>query len=128
MNEINIFEYATKNKLRFSFRGEQSVEDLWDLSLTNLDTIYKSLMKEKKDSTEESLLEVKSSADQELDIKILIIKYIVTIKLEEKAAKEQAIENRKQKQKILEIMAKRQDSALENMSDEELAKKLAELQ
>lgn len=128
MSEINIFEYAVRKKLRFPFRGEQTAEDLFDLSLTNLDTIYKTLKKEKKDSDEESLLEIKSAAEQELDYKIEIIKYIVALKLEEKAKREQAVENKKQKQKILEIMAKRQDSALENLSDEELAKKLAELE
>lgn len=124
---VNIFEYAVRNKVRFQFKGLLTAEDLWDLSLTSLDSIYKALNKEKKATEEESLLETKSAADQELEVKIEIVKHVVSVKLEEKAAREQAAENKKQKQKIMEIMAKRQDSALENMSDEELAKKLAEL-
>lgn len=126
--ELNIFEYAVRHKMRFNFKGLITVEDLWDLSLANLDSIYKSLNKQKRESNEESLLEVKSVQDIELEVAIEIIKHIVSVKLAEKAAREQAVENKKQKQKILEIMAKRQDSALENLSDEDLAKKLAELE
>ena len=37
MRVENIFEYAVRNKVRFPFKGMISVEDLWDLSLTNLD-------------------------------------------------------------------------------------------
>lgn len=127
MQDINIFEYATKNKVRFPFKGLISVEELWDLSLTNLDSVYKSLNKLKKESDEESLLDVKSVKDIELDVQIEIIKYIVAYKLKEKAARELAAENRKKKQRILEIKAQREDKALENLSDEELDKMLDEL-
>lgn len=127
MQDINIFEYATKNKVRFPFKGLISVEELWDLSLINLDSVYKSLNKLKKESDEESLLDVKSVKDIELDVQIEIIKYIVEYKLKEKAARELAAENRKKKQRILEIKAQREDKALENLSDEELDKMLDEL-
>lgn len=35
----NIFEKATKEKYRFPFKGQVSVEDLWDLKLQDLDSI-----------------------------------------------------------------------------------------
>ena len=28
-NEINVFEIATRNKYRFPYRGQISVEDMW---------------------------------------------------------------------------------------------------
>ena len=37
MSELNIFEYAVRNKLRFPFRGMLSVEDLWDLRVEDLE-------------------------------------------------------------------------------------------
>lgn len=127
METGKLFETATRNKMRFPFRGMISVEDLWDLSLTNLDSVFKTLNAEAKKSEEESLLETKSKENEELSNKIEIVKYIVNIKLEEKKTRENARKNAEMKQRLLEIKAKRQDAALENMSDEELDKMLAEL-
>ena len=77
MTTEKIFEYATRNKVRFPFEGMISVEDLWDLSLTNLDSIYKTLNKQVKQSEEESLLSTKASVDTELEVQIAIVKHIV---------------------------------------------------
>ena len=60
--------------------------------------------------------------------KIEIVKYIVNVKLNEKKKRENDIKNAETRQKLLEIKAKRQNAALENMSDEELDKALAELE
>lgn len=127
MNKVNMFEYAVRNKLRFPFKGNISVEDLWDLSLTNLDSVYKTLNKQRKVNEEESLLETKSKADVTLEIQIEIIKYIVGVKKQEAANKILAKEKKEKQQKILGIMAKREEAALENASDEDLLKMLAEL-
>lgn len=127
MEAGKLFETATRNKMRFPFRGMISVEDLWDLSLTNLDSVFKTLNAEAKKPEEESLLETKSKENEELSNKIEIVKYIVNIKLEEKKTRENARKNAEMKQRLLEIKAKRQDAALENMSDEDLDKMLAEL-
>lgn len=127
MEAGKLFETATRNKMRFPFRGMISVEDLWDLSLTNLDSVFKTLNAEAKKSEEESLLETKSKENEELSNKIEIVKYIVNIKLKEKKTRENVRKNAEMKQRLLEIKAKRQDAALENMSDEDLDKMLAEL-
>lgn len=127
MNEKNLFELATKNNYQFPFRGMINVIDLWTLSVTNLDSIFKNLNAEVKKSTEESLLSVKTKEDEELSNKIEIVKHIVTVKLAEKEARENAKKNKEMKQRLLEIRAKRQDEALENLSDEALDKMIAEL-
>ena len=127
MSDINLFEVATRANYQFPFRGMINVIDLWDLSLTNLDSVFKALNAEAKKHEEESLLNAKSKEDEEISNKIWIIKYIVSVKLTEKKAREDAKKNAEMKQRLLEIKAKRQDAALENMSDEELDKALAEL-
>lgn len=123
----NIFEYATRNKVRFSFRGMISVEDLWDLSLINLDSIYKELNKQLKQSEEESLLNIKIQKDELLNVQIEIVKHIVSVKLEEKEAREKASAKKAQRQKIMSIMTAKQDEALENSSIDDLQKMLDEL-
>ena len=127
MSEVNLFEVATRENYLFPFKGMINVIDLWNLSLINLDSVFKTLNAEVKKSEEESLLNAKTKEDEELTNKIEIIKYIVNKKLAEKEARENEKKNKEKKQRILEIKAKRQDEALENMSDEDLDKLLADL-
>ena len=124
----NMFEVATRTKMRFPFKGMISVEDLWDLSVQNLDKVFKALNSQRKEAQEESLLNVKSSEDEVLDTQIAIVKYIVGVKLEEQAARVKAAENKEKKQKIMALMAKKDDEAMENMSKEELQRLLDELE
>lgn len=123
----NIFEYAAKNKIRFPFKGYITTEDLFDLSLENLDIVFKTLNKQVKQVNEESLLDTKTSEDEELDVKIQIVKYVFAMKTDEKNARLAAKERKEQKQKILEIMANKQNEALQNKSIDELQKMLDEL-
>ena len=127
MTNNELFINATRENYQFPFRGMINVIDLWDLSLTNLDSVFKTLNAEVKKSEEESLLNTKSKEDEEISNKIEIVKYIVSVKLDEKKKREYAKKNAEMRQRLLEIKAKRQDAALENMSDEDLDKALAEL-
>lgn len=121
-----LFESATRNKIRFGYRGMISTEDLWDLGVEELDGIYKNLMAEKKDSETESLLSEKR-ANPILETKIEIVKHIFCVKIEEAKAAEQRAENAAKKQKILAILARKQDAELENKSAEELEALIADL-
>lgn len=123
----NIFEYAVKNKFRYPFKGFITTEDLFDLSLENLDAVYKVLNKQVRQVNEESLLDTKTSEDEELDVKIQIVKYVFNLKTEERNARLVAKERKEQKQKILEIMANKQNEALQSKSIDELQKMLDEL-
>lgn len=115
-----VFENATRGKYRFSFRGSITVEDLWDLFPQNLDTIYKALIKELKQEQEESLLSEKTKADTVLDEKISIIRYIVSVKLKEAEDKKNEKALKDQKQKILSIIADKEDGELKGKSIDEL--------
>lgn len=122
---INLFETATRKKFRFPFKGMISIEDLWDLSVKNLDAVFKALNAEAKQANEESLLAVKSDEDTILDAKIAIVKHIVSVKLAEAEQSKNAAIKREQKRRIQELIANKQDEALQNKSVEELQAMLA---
>ena len=127
MKTNNIFEVAVRNKFRFPFKGVISVEDLWDLSVQQLDGIFKTLKSQEKKAQEESLLDTRTPEDEALKTKIDIIRYIVTVKLDEAKQAEHAKENRDQKQKILGILAEKQDADLRSKTPEELQAMLNQL-
>ena len=123
---MDIFEYAAENKLRFPYKGSISTEDLYDLGVEELDMIFKTLNREVKKSNEESLLAKKSDADTKLNVKIEIIKKIVSKKLAEIEESKNAIMKKHKNQKIMELIAQKQDENLRNLSIDELKKMLEE--
>lgn len=127
VSENNVFEVAIRSKFRFPFRGSISTEDLWDLTVEDLDSVFKSLNSQLKQVTEESLLDTRTEQDKEILAKVEIVKHIVSVKLEEKANRLKAKEKREQRQKIMEIMSAKQDTELQGKSLEELSKMLDEL-
>lgn len=122
-----LFENAIRGKYRFNYKGVVSVEDLWDLTLKDLDGIFKGLNSKLKETQEESLLGSKTKEDTEISNKIEIIKYIVKAKQEEEAKRLSDKDSKEKKQKILEILANKKDSELQGKSIEELEKMLAEV-
>ena len=124
---MNLFEVATKEKFRFPYKGMVSVEDLWDLPLKGLDQVFKTLNAELKEvSGEESLLDV-SEVDNELKIKIEIVRHIVKAKQEENAKRAAASEIKARKQKLLSILSEKEEASLYEKSKEELMKMIEEL-
>jgi len=119
-NTTNIFEVATRNGFRFQFKGMISVEDLWTLNVRELDSVFKILNSQLKQVKEESLLEVKTKQDEELDMKIEIVKYIVKVKQEEAEKQLHAKSLKEQKQKLMEIYASKKDEDLLKKSPEEI--------
>ena len=127
MNEINIFEYATRNRLRFPYKGMATTEDLWQLGKEQLDSIFKVLNSRLKTTKEESLLGEKTNADVDLEIQIAIVKYIFTIKQLETTKKLLEAEQRMKKQKIYELISEKQDESLKSKSVDELLKMVENL-
>lgn len=124
-----MFEKASRMKLRYQTnRGVISVEDLWDLSLESLDTIAISLNKKLKESQTESFIKTKTKDTTELELKFNIVKHIIDVKLSEAEARKSAAEKRAKKQKLMDLIAKKQDAELEGKSVDELMKELAALE
>ena len=122
------FEKASRLKLRFATtKGNLSVEDLWDLPLTVLNELAKTLSRKIKTDQEEDFLRKKPKTSIEVQLAFDITKYIIDTKLEENEIRRLAKEKREKKQKILELINKKQDEALGEKSIEELEKELEDL-
>lgn len=119
------FEVATREKYRFPYKGVISVEDLWDLSCDQLNVVFKSLNKEKKNVNEESLLDIRqSAADVTLTNMIDIVKYIFNAKQLEAQARREAADKHAKNQIIMGLIKEKENEALKSLSIEELKKLL----
>ncbi len=122
----NKFETANEKKYRFPYRGSVTTEDLFDLNKSQLNSIYQTLNESVK-TAEVTLLNTKTNEEEDLLTKIEIVKCIFNKKVERENAVLQEKEIITKKQKIMEIISKKQDQSLENTSVEELQKMLNEL-
>ena len=131
-NTINtLFEMASQFKFRYPYKGLITTEDLWDLTPAQLDTVYKTLNKELKSIDDDSLITFKAANDaahaHELQNKIGVVKYIFNSKQQAAELDRMAAERSTKKQRILEVLAQKQNDALHNMTEADLMKMLDEL-
>lgn len=113
-----MFEQATREKIRFAYRGLVTVEDLWDIKESELNVIYMDLAKQLKTNEIESL--INPLEDGELTLKMNIVKHIFTIKKDEALARRNATAIKAKNQKILEIIDRKQNATLEDLDVDEL--------
>ena len=130
----NIFEFATRNKLRFtSDRGPLSVEQLWDVPLRSrdgfdLNAVAKATNKAWKDVSEESFVETKKTPEHtRREIALEVVKYVIETKLAEEEAAKKRADNKIEKEKLLGILAEKQDGKLSALTEKELQRRIAAL-
>ena len=125
---MSIFMEASRLKLRFSVVGigTLSVEDLWDLSETQLNGIFMELSAASKNSEVESLLE-SSGEDKILTLKKDVVRSVFETKKTERGEREAKIRMREEYQGLLNVKARKQDAEREKMSESDLAARLEEL-
>jgi len=130
----DLYKKAAALKLRFdSPNGQLMVEDLFDLPLksrskktANLNDIAKGLNRKLKDDGEEDFVERRTKPNARLKAKFDIVLDVIDVVQAREAAAERRELNRQKKARIMEIMAKKQDEALEGQSLEDLEKLLSE--
>lgn len=130
----NIFEYATRNKLRFaSTRGDLTVEQLWDVPLRskddfNLNSVAKAASKALKDATEESFVETGRTVFQlRLEVAFDVVRHVIEEKLNEEASAKRRADNKIEREKLLGILADKQAGKLSALSENELKKRIQAL-
>ena len=126
---MSTFEKATKLKLRFeSPKGLLSVEDLWDLSLTNLDGIAIGLFNQLNSGKAVSFVGGGQVSDEIPQLKFNIVKHIIDVKVAERTARTDLAARSEKKQLILGIIAQKENEELASTSLEDLRKLAAALQ
>jgi hypothetical protein len=118
---MEMYKQAVKEKLRVqTTKGLLSVEQLWDLSTTDLDALAVSLDEEYKSSGKKSFLIAKSVKDKTAKLKFDVVLDILTTKVEEQQALSDAKDIKEHNQKILQLIADKQDESLKGKTVKQL--------
>lgn len=116
-----MYKRASQLKLRVATpQGLLSVEQLWDLSIETLDKVAVRLQKEYKASGGESFLEKKTKKDKELKLSFDIVLDVLNTKVENSEKASKAAETKAHNQKILALIAEKQEGELKGKTIDEL--------
>ena len=123
-----MYKKALRTKLRFSTsKGKLTTEDLFDLSLTDLNNIAIALDKKLSETPRKSFISDIAPDTAEDELRLSILKDVITTKLIEKNNAQEAKAKAAEKAQLAEILHRKKNQALENLSIEELEAKLKEL-
>lgn len=133
---MNMFEQATRLKLRFAVgtRVNLTVENLWDLPLTNvkgedLDNIAIEL--QEKLSTNEKSFVVQQSKTKEAQLNQLkfdIVKHIIDVRLEEQKVANLERQRAQEIATLKELQKQAKIRDLQNLSSEEIEERIKSLE
>ena len=116
-----MYKEALQKKLRFKTnKGMITTEDLFDLSLQNLNTLAIMLDKKISEAPKKSFIEELPAEENDDELRFSIVKDVINIKLKARKDNIDKAQADAQKKRILEILAKRNDEELEKKSTEEL--------
>jgi len=125
----NLFQVATRKRYRFeTHRGLLSVEDLWLLSLEDLDNVAKNVNAKLKEASTESFITRRSTGNQELENKLEIVKAIIETKLDEQQAAKIRSEKAAKIAQLKTIAGQKATEALGARSLEDIQKMIKELE
>lgn len=131
---MSIFEIASRKAFRFpSVKGDLTTEQLWELPLSgkqqfDLNNVAIGINKSLKAISEESFINVAPKGKADLETKLEIVKHIIAFKQSEQEAARDKADKAAKREKLVQALAKKQDEALGNMSEDDIRAKLAELE
>jgi hypothetical protein len=125
--ENELFAQATKAKLRF---GNFSTEDLWDLSLKDLDKLAIDIDSQLEGKIKSFLenpdpKEAKKQSQQKLALEVL--KFVIGVKQAENKARLEASAKKNQKEFLASLLEKKTMEQLENLTVDEIKAQIAAL-
>ena len=131
-----MFEQATRLKLRFAVgtRVNLTVENLWDLPLTNVkgeDLDHIAIELQEKLSTNEKSFVVQQSKNKETQLNQLkfdIVKYIIDVRLEEQKVANLERQRAQEISTLKELQKQAKIRDLQNLSSEEIEERIKSLE
>lgn len=133
MDNTNIFARATRLKLTFDTDGgTYGVEDLWDLKLTSdnpkavtLDRLALEYDRQLTTTPVKSFVNnTPAQASEITRLKFDVVKYILDTKLAEQRLRREADALKAEEQRLLEILDRKDNEALNNMTREQVKERL----
>ena len=133
---MNMFEQATRLKLRFAVgtRVNLTVENLWDLPLTNVkgeDLDHIAIELQEKLSTNEKSFVVQQSKNKETQLNQLkfdIVKHIIDVRLEEQKVANLERQRAQEIATLKELQKQAKIRDLQNLSSEEIEERIKSLE
>lgn len=134
MEQEILFVRASREAFRFpSPQGDLTVEQLWSLPLqttinnkASLDNVARRVYDDLQGVTEKSFVNTGTNpAKSALEAKLEIVKFLIATRQAEAEAKVNALQKAEKRQKLMQVLARKQEGKLEEMSEAEI---LAELQ
>jgi len=130
MNTVNIFEQASRKRIRFNTGiGLLSVEDVWQLPLTNvkganLDWLAMQLQEECAAKSKKSFVHKVETKDEDAQLRFDIVLHIISVKLAEREEAEKAQERHDRRQRIMALIERKENEQFDQKSLDELRAEL----
>lgn len=116
-----MYKEAARKQTRFqTSKGLLTVEQLWTLSIEELDKLAVKLQDDYDNSKGRSFVSKRSVKDKDIKLQFDIVLDILNTKVEEEDAAQQRADNKAHNKKILELIASKKDAELQGKSVKQL--------
>jgi len=91
----------------------------------DLDTVARSISRELKEQVEESFVATRANPlKAKLELQLEVVKHIIAVKMAEAEAKTKAADTKRERERLLEILANKKEQELLQLSPEEIQKRI----
>jgi len=116
-----MYKLASQQQLRVqTSKGLLSIEQLWDLSIEELDIVAVELEREYQSSGKKSFVVKSTAKDRNVKLKFDIVLDILTTKVEDRDLLQQKAADKEHNSKILELISEKQDESLKGKTVKQL--------
>lgn len=126
---MELFETALRQKMRFvTAKGELNAEQIWDLSLNELDVAARTINNDLKSVTEDSFIKVEPDPRaRHLTLALDVLKRVIEVKMEEEEERKNAAARKERREKLIKALANKEEDSLAKMSEKRIREELEAL-